>query len=68
VYGYGTRQKLGFGLGKYTTVFQAEVYAITACIIDKEYKNRNKTVKLQLKHLTITRSTQNSSGTAISPS
>jgi hypothetical protein len=28
VYGYGTRKKLNFSLGKYTTVFQVEVCAI----------------------------------------
>jgi hypothetical protein len=31
-------------LGKYTTVFQAEVYAIVACAaenLDRSYKNRN---------------------------
>jgi ribonuclease HI len=44
VYGYGTRQKHSFGLGKYNTVFQAEVYAIKACTAenpDRDYKNRN---------------------------
>jgi hypothetical protein len=41
---YGTRRKLSFSLGQYTTVFQAEVYAIKACAdenIDRNYKNRN---------------------------
>jgi hypothetical protein len=28
VYSYGTRRKFSFSLGKYTTVFQAEVYVI----------------------------------------
>jgi hypothetical protein len=40
----GTRRKLRFSLGRHTTVFQAEVYAIKACIsqnIDRGYKNRN---------------------------
>jgi hypothetical protein len=44
VYCYGTRQKLSFSLGQYTTVFQAEVYAIKSCAdenIDRHYKNRN---------------------------
>jgi hypothetical protein len=44
VYGYGTRNKLSFGLGKYTTIFQAEVYAIKACAVgnfDRGYRNRN---------------------------
>jgi hypothetical protein len=38
---YGTRRELTFGLGRYTTVFQAEVYAIKACTvenIDRNYK------------------------------
>jgi hypothetical protein len=44
VYGYGTKQKHTFGLGKYNTVFKAEVYAIkefTAENPDRDYKNRN---------------------------
>jgi hypothetical protein len=31
VYGHGMRQRFSFSLGQYTTVFQAEVYAIKAC-------------------------------------
>jgi hypothetical protein len=44
VYCCGTRIKLCFSLGRYTTVFQAEVYAIKACAdenMDRNYKNRN---------------------------
>jgi hypothetical protein len=44
VYGYGTGQKLSFSLGQYTTVFQAAVYAIKACVaetLDRNYRNRN---------------------------
>jgi hypothetical protein len=44
VYWYGTRRKLSFSLGQYTTVFQAEVYAIKTCAddnIDRNNKNRN---------------------------
>jgi ribonuclease HI len=40
----GTRRKLSFSLGLHTTIFQAEVYAIKACIsqnTDRGYKNRN---------------------------
>jgi ribonuclease HI len=40
----GTRRKLSFSLGRHTTVFQSEVYAIKACIsqnINRGYKNRN---------------------------
>jgi hypothetical protein len=38
------RRKLSFSLGQHTAVFQAEVYAIKACIdenLDRAYKNRN---------------------------
>jgi ribonuclease HI len=44
VYGYSTRQKLSFSLGQYTTVFQAEVYAIKACVVEtlnRKYRKRN---------------------------
>jgi hypothetical protein len=44
VYCYGTGRKLRFSLGHYTTVFQAEVYAIKACAVgnlDRNYKNTN---------------------------
>jgi hypothetical protein len=44
VYCYGTKQKLPFSLGQYTTVFQAGVYAFKACAVenlDRNYKNRN---------------------------
>jgi hypothetical protein len=44
VYCYETGRKLSFSLGQYTTVFQAEVYAIKAYTIenlDRNYKNRN---------------------------
>jgi hypothetical protein len=30
LYGYGRRGKLSFSVGKYTTVFQAEMYATKA--------------------------------------
>jgi hypothetical protein len=44
VYCYGTRRRLSFSLGQYTTVFQAEVYAKKARAdenIDRNYKNRS---------------------------
>jgi hypothetical protein len=44
LYGYGTRHKLGFSLGKYTRVFQTEAYAIKTCTVEnlhRDYKNRN---------------------------
>jgi hypothetical protein len=39
VYCDGTRQKLSFSLGQYTTVFQAEVYAIKACAVENLDRN-----------------------------
>jgi ribonuclease HI len=44
VYCYGTGRKLSFSLRQYTTVFQAEVYAIKVRAVenlDRNYKNRN---------------------------
>jgi hypothetical protein len=44
VYNDGTRQKLIFSLGEYTTVYQEEVYAIKACAVknlDRNYRNRS---------------------------
>jgi ribonuclease HI len=44
VYCYGTRRRLNFSLGEYTTILQAEVYAIKARTdenTDWKYKNRN---------------------------
>jgi hypothetical protein len=44
VYCHGTRRKLRFSHGQYTTVFQAEVYAIKGCAVenlDRNCKNRN---------------------------
>jgi hypothetical protein len=44
MYCHETRKKLGFSLGKYTTVFREELHAIEACAaenIDRNYKNRN---------------------------
>jgi ribonuclease HI len=44
VYGYGTRKKLSLSLGKYTTLFQAEVYFMKACAVEnlgRGYRNRN---------------------------
>jgi ribonuclease HI len=44
VYKWGSRKGHSFSLGFHTTVFQAEIYAIKACIIEnieKGYKGRN---------------------------
>jgi hypothetical protein len=42
VHGYDTKQKLSFSLGKYTTVFWAEVYAIKAWSVENQQGgNRN---------------------------
>jgi hypothetical protein len=69
VHGYVTWQKLSFSLGKYTTAFRAKVYAIKAFTAEsRDYINKNiyiLSVKLQLKHLTTTKSTQKWFGTAI---
>jgi hypothetical protein len=57
----GTRTKLSFSFRRHTTIFQAEVYAIKACItqnIHRGYKNRN---------FANTRSLPNLSGTAANP-
>jgi hypothetical protein len=35
VYCYATRQKLSFMFVQYTTIFQAEVYAIKACTVEE---------------------------------
>jgi hypothetical protein len=51
VYCHGTRRKLSSSLGKYTTLFQAEVYFIkesTVENLDRDYRNRFcQRVKLQ---------------------
>jgi hypothetical protein len=44
VYKWGSRRGHSFSLGLHTMVFQAEIYAIKACImenIEKGYKGRN---------------------------
>jgi hypothetical protein len=52
----------GTSLGRYTTVFEAEVYAIKAENLDRNYRNRNiyiLTVRQHLRPLTNTRLTPN---------
>jgi hypothetical protein len=44
VYNWGSRRGHSFSLGLHTMVFQVEIYAIKACIMDnteKGYKGRN---------------------------
>jgi hypothetical protein len=44
MYGYNTRKKLSYSLGKYTIILQAEAQTINACAalnIDTGHKNRN---------------------------
>jgi hypothetical protein len=40
VYGQSVGRRLSFSLGRYATVFQAEVYAILACAHDIQSQNR----------------------------
>jgi hypothetical protein len=52
VCGYGTRKGFSFSLGQYTTVFEAEVYAIKACAIEninRGNKNRNIFIVIKVK-------------------
>jgi ribonuclease HI len=47
VYGQSVRRRLSFPLGKYATVFQAEVFAILACVHDiKAYGTPEKYVSI----------------------
>jgi hypothetical protein len=62
----GTMRELSFSLGQHTAVFQAEVYAIKACIdenLDRGYRNRNIYIlsdsQAAIKHLANTRSPLN---------
>jgi hypothetical protein len=40
VYGQSVGRRLSFSLGRYATVFQAEVYAILACAHEIQSQNR----------------------------
>jgi hypothetical protein len=42
VYGQSVRRRLNFSLGRHATVFQAEIYAILACIYKIQLQNRSK--------------------------
>jgi ribonuclease HI len=41
VFGQTVRSRLSFSLGRYTTVFQAEIFAILACAYEIQSKNRS---------------------------
>jgi hypothetical protein len=41
VYGQSLRRRLSFSLGRYTTVFQAEIYTILACVYEIQLQNRS---------------------------
>jgi len=40
VFGQSVQRRLSFPLGRYTTVFQAEIYAILACVYEMQFQNR----------------------------
>jgi hypothetical protein len=40
VYGQSVKRRLSFSLGRHTTVFQAEIYAILACAYEMQSHNR----------------------------
>jgi hypothetical protein len=40
VYGQSIKRRLSFSLGRYKTVFQAEIYAILACVHEIQFQNR----------------------------
>jgi ribonuclease HI len=40
VYGQSVKRRLSFPLGRYTTVFQAEIYAILACVYEFQSLDR----------------------------
>ena len=40
VFGQSVKRRLSVSLGRYTTVFQAEIYAILACVHEIQLQNR----------------------------
>ena len=40
VYGQSVGRRLSFSLGRYATVFQADIYAILACVYEIQLQNR----------------------------
>ena len=40
VYGQSVGRRLSFSVGRYATVFQAEIYAILACVQEIQFQNR----------------------------
>jgi len=41
VYGLSVGRRLNFPLGRYATVFQAEIYASFACVYEIQFQNRS---------------------------
>jgi len=41
VHGQSVRRRLSFSLERYATVFQAKIYAITACVYEIQFQNRS---------------------------
>jgi hypothetical protein len=42
VFGQSVQRRLSFSLGRYTTVFQAEICAILACVHEIQFQNRQR--------------------------
>jgi len=40
VYGQSVGRRLSFSLGRYVTIFQAEIHAILACVYEIQFQNR----------------------------
>ena len=40
IFGQSVKRRLSFSLGRYTTVFQAEIYAILACVHEIQFQKR----------------------------
>jgi len=42
VYGQSVRRRLNFSLGRYATVFWAEIFAVLSCVYEIQYQGRPK--------------------------
>ena len=40
VYGQSVERRLSFSLGRYATVFQADIYAILACLHENQFQGK----------------------------